>query len=145
MDKIPDNNPVSLRKTICSNISLVRSCNFPSSCTSKSFSQLRSILEAKINDQNKFNFVINHVSFFLDEYPTKLSYEKNVDTNSYDFGDLKLMVSKPLPSDLQYIQEKHDDSYKIIEVKKWDLNNNNIDLEFQLPDYIFIIFQDFKI
>lgn len=92
------------------------------------------ILEAKINDQNKFNFVINHVSFFLDEYPTKLSYEKNVDTNSYDFGDLKLMVSKPLPSDLQYIQEKHDDSYKIIEAKKWDLNKNNIDLEFQLPD-----------
>lgn len=92
------------------------------------------VLEAKINDQNKFNFVINHVSFFLDEYPTKLSYEKNVDTNSYDFGDLKLMVSKPLPSDLQYIQEKHDDSYKIIEAKKWDLNKNNIDLEFQLPD-----------
>jgi hypothetical protein len=92
------------------------------------------ILEAKINDQNKFNFVINHVSFFLDEFPTKLNYEKNKDKNSYDFGDLKLMISKPLPSDLQYIQEKKDDSYKIIEAKKWDLSKNNIDLEFQLPD-----------
>ena len=92
------------------------------------------ILEAKINDQNKFNFVINHVSFFLDEFPTKLNYEKNRDKNSYDFGDLKLMISKPLPSDLQYIQEKKDDSYKIIEAKKWDLSKNNIDLEFQLPD-----------
>lgn len=92
------------------------------------------ILEAKINDQNKFNFVINHVSFFLDEFPTKLNYEKNRDKNSYDFGDLKLMISKPLPSDLEYIQEKKDDSYKIIEAKKWDLSKNNIDLEFQLPD-----------
>ena len=92
------------------------------------------ILEAKINDQNKFNFVINHVSFFLDEFPTKLNYEKNRDKNSYDFGDLKLMISKPLPSDLKYIQEKKDDSYKIIEAKKWDLSKNNIDLEFQLPD-----------
>jgi hypothetical protein len=91
------------------------------------------VLEAKINDQNKFNFVINHVSFFLDEFPTTLNYEKNRDKNSYDFGDLKLMISKPLPSDLQYIQEKKDDSYKIIEAKKWDLNRNNIDLEFQLP------------
>jgi len=44
------------------------------------------------------------------------------------------MISKPLPSDLQYIQEKKDDSYKIIEAKKWDLSKNNIDLEFQLPD-----------
>jgi hypothetical protein len=35
---------------------------------------------------------------------------------------------------LQYIQEKKDDSYKIIEAKKWDLSKNNIDLEFQLPD-----------
>jgi Cysteine-rich secretory protein family len=92
------------------------------------------ILEAKINDQNKFNFAINHVSFFLDEFPTKLNYEKNGNKNSYDFGDLKLMVSKPLPSDLQYIQEKNDDSYKIIEAKKWDLSKNNIDLEFQIPD-----------
>ncbi|MDN5866904.1 MAG: CAP domain-containing protein [Candidatus Nitrosocosmicus sp.] len=92
------------------------------------------ILEAEINDQNKFNFVINHVSFFLDEVPTKLNYEKNRDKNSYDFGDLKLMISKPLPSDLEYIQEKKDDSYNIIEAKKWDLNKNNIDLEFQLPD-----------
>jgi hypothetical protein len=92
------------------------------------------ILEAKINDPNKFNFVINHVSFFLDEFPTKLNYEKNRDKNGYNFGDLKLMISKPLPSDLQYIQEKKDDSYKIIEAKKWDLSKNNIDLEFQLPD-----------
>ena len=92
------------------------------------------ILEAKIKDENKFNFVINHVSFFLDEFPTKLNYEKNRDKNSYDFGDLKLMISKPLPSDLKYVQENKDDSYKIIEAKKWDLNNNNIDLEFQLPD-----------
>ena len=91
-------------------------------------------MEAKINDQNKFNFVINHVSFFLDEFPTKLNYEKNRDKNSYDFGDFKLMISKPLPSNLQYIQEKKDDSYKIIEAKKWDLSKNNIDLEFQLPD-----------
>jgi hypothetical protein len=44
------------------------------------------------------------------------------------------MISKPLPSDLKYVQENKDDSYKIIEAKKWDLNNNNIDLEFQLPD-----------
>jgi hypothetical protein len=92
------------------------------------------VLEAKLNDQNKFNFVINHVSFFLDEFPTKLNYEKNRDKNSYDFGDLRLMISKPLSSDLQYIQEKKDDSYKIIEAKKWDLSKNNIDLEFQLPD-----------
>lgn len=91
-------------------------------------------LEAKVNSQNKFNFIINHVSFFLDEFPTKLNYEKNRDRNSYDFGDLKLMISKPLPSDLQYVQEKKDDSYKIIEAKKWDLSKNNIDLEFQLPD-----------
>jgi len=35
---------------------------------------------------------------------------------------------------LQYIQEKKDDSHKIIEAKKWDLSKNNIDLEFQLPD-----------
>lgn len=91
-------------------------------------------LKAKINDPDNFNFAINHASFFLDEYPTKLNYEKNKDKNSYDFGDLKLMVSKPLPSDLKYIPEGDDDTYKIIEAKKWELNKNDIDLEFQIPD-----------
>jgi len=91
-------------------------------------------LKARINDPDNFNFVINHVSFFLDEYPTKLNYEKNKDKNSYDFGDLKLMVSKPLPSDLKYVQEGGDDTYKIVEAKKWELNKGDIDLEFQIPD-----------
>lgn len=91
-------------------------------------------LEARISDPDKFDFVINHVSFFLDEFPTKLHYEKNRDKNSYDFGDLKLMVSKPLPSDLEYIQEKEGDTYKIIEAKKWELNEGDINLEFQIPE-----------
>ena len=91
-------------------------------------------LQARINDPDKFNFVINHVSFFLDEFPTKLNYENNRDKNSYDFGDLKLMVSKPLPSDQEYIQEEEDDTYKIIEAKKWELNEDDINLEFQIPD-----------
>lgn len=91
-------------------------------------------LEARISDPDKFNFVINHVSFFLDEFPTRLNYENNRDKNSYDFGDLKLMVSKPLPSDLKYIQDKEDDTYKIIEAKKWELNEDDINLEFQIPE-----------
>lgn len=91
-------------------------------------------LEARISDPDNFNFEINHVSFFLDEFPTKLNYEKNRDKNSYDFGDLKLMVSKPLPSDLEYVQEKEDSTYRIIEANKWELNENDINLEFQIPD-----------
>lgn len=89
-------------------------------------------LEAKINETINFDFDINHVSFFLDEFPTKLNYEKYKDKNSYDFGDLKLMISKPLPSDLEYIPEQ--DTYKIIEAKKWEFKNDNINLEFQLPE-----------
>jgi hypothetical protein len=74
------------------------------------------------------------VSFFLDEFPTKLDYEKNRDKNSYDFGDLKLMVSKPLPPDLEYVQEKEDSTYRIIEANKWELNEEDINLEIQIPD-----------
>ena len=44
------------------------------------------------------------------------------------------MVSKPLPSDLKYIQDKEDDTYKIIEAKKWELNEDDINLEFQIPE-----------
>lgn len=91
-------------------------------------------LEARINDPDNFNFEINHVSFFLDEFPTKLDYEKNRDKNSYDFGDLKLMVSKPLPPDLEYVQEKEDSTYRIIEANKWELNEEDINLEIQIPD-----------
>lgn len=91
-------------------------------------------LEARISDPDNFNFEINHVSFFLDEFPTKLNYEKNRDKNSYDFGDLKLMVSKPLPSDLEYVQEKEDNTYRIIEANKWELNEDDINLEFKIPD-----------
>ena len=91
-------------------------------------------LEARINDPDRYNFVINHVSFFLDEFPTKLNYDKNKDINSYGFGDLKLMVSKPLPADLKYVQEDNDNSYKIIEAKKWDLNKDDINLEMEIPD-----------
>lgn len=91
-------------------------------------------IEARINDPDRYNFVVNHVSFFLDEFPTKLNYEKNKDVNSYGFGDLKLMVSKPLPSDLKYVQEGDDDSYKIIEAKKWNLSKDDIHLEMEIPD-----------
>ena len=91
-------------------------------------------VEAKINNPDNFNFVVNHVSFFLDEFPTKLSYEENKNINTYDYGDLKLMVSKPLPSDLQYVQENEDDSYKIIEAKKWELNPDDINLEMEIPE-----------
>lgn len=91
-------------------------------------------LKAKILNPNKFNFTINHVSFFLDKYPTKLDYEKNRDKNNYDLGDLEFMVSKPLPSDKEYLQV--DEGYKIIEAKKWELNKDYLDLEFQLPETI---------
>ena len=89
-------------------------------------------LLATILDQNKYNFTINHVSFFLDDHPTKLNYEKNKNKNSYELGDLKLMVSKPLPDDKKYIQE--DDSYRIIEAKKWNSTDSNIEMEIKLPE-----------
>lgn len=91
-------------------------------------------LEARINDPDRYNFVINHVSFFLDEFPTKLNYDENKDVNSYGFGDLKLMVSKPLPEDLKYVQDDDNNSYKIIEAKKWELNKDDINLEIEIPD-----------
>ncbi len=90
------------------------------------------ILEAKILEQNNVNFRINHVSFFLDNHPTKIEYEKNKNKNHYELGDLKLMVSEPLPSNEKYLQQ--EDSFKIIEAKKWELDNNDIDLEIKLPD-----------
>ncbi len=90
-------------------------------------------LEAKIMEQNKINFQINHVSFFLDDHPTKIVYEKNKNKTNYELGDLKLIVSKPLPSYVKYLQQD-EGSYEIIEAKKWDLDNNNIDLEIKIPD-----------
>ncbi|MGD9674720.1 MAG: hypothetical protein AB7U98_14735 [Candidatus Nitrosocosmicus sp.] len=88
-------------------------------------------LQARILDQSKYNFTINHVSFFLDDHPTNLTYEKNKNKNSYDWGDLKLMVSKPLPSDEKYVQD--DDSYRIVEADKWNSTTSNINLEMDLP------------
>lgn len=95
-------------------------------------------VKAKIlNDSNKTidnNFTINHIAFYLDDKPTKIQYEKNKDRNSYDFGDLKLMVSKPLKSDKVYQQQS--DTYRIIEAKKWVVQKNNIDLEIKIPNTI---------
>lgn len=93
-------------------------------------------LQAKILDPNNYNFTINHVSFFLDDHPTKLNYEKNKSKNSYELGDLKLMVSKPLPPDKKYVQE--DDSYKINEAKKWNSTNSDINMEIEIPDSLSI-------
>ncbi|MBA3750940.1 MAG: hypothetical protein H0X03_08655 [Nitrosopumilus sp.] len=90
-------------------------------------------LEAKILEQNNVNFKINHVSFFLDDNPTKLEYEKNKNKNHYEFGDLKLMVSKPLSSNEKYLQQE-EDSYTIIEAKKWESDNNMLKLEIKLPE-----------
>ena len=89
-------------------------------------------IQARILDQSKYNFSINHISFFLDEHPTNLSYEKNKNKNSYDLGDLKLMVSKPLPPFEKYIQG--DDSYRIVEADKWNSTTSTINLEMSLPD-----------
>jgi hypothetical protein len=88
-------------------------------------------LEAKILEQNNVNFKIDYVSFFLDNHPTKIEYDKNKNKTHYDLGDLKLIVSKPLPSDKKYKQQ--EDSFKIIEAKKWDVDNNIIKLEIKLP------------
>lgn len=92
-------------------------------------------LEAKILEQNKTNFLINHVSFFLDDHPTKIVYEKNKNKTHYEFGDLKLIVSKPLPPYIKYLQQD-DGSYQIIEAKKWDLDKNGVNLEIRLPEYL---------
>lgn len=91
-------------------------------------------LQAKFLDHPKYNFAINHISFFLDDHPTTLNYEKNKNKNGYDLGDLKLMVSKPLPSFTKYVQE--DDSYKVIEAENWNSTNNSVDMEMNLPDDI---------
>ena len=88
-------------------------------------------LQARILDQSKYNFTINHVSFFLDDHPTNLSYEKNKNKNSYDLGDLKLMVSKPLSLYEKYVQG--NDSYRIVEADKWNSTTSNINLEMNLP------------
>lgn len=88
-------------------------------------------LQARILDQSKYNFTINHISFFLDDHPTNLSYEKNKNKSSYDLGDLRLMVSKPLPSYEKYVQG--DDSYRIVEADKWNSSTSNINLEMNLP------------
>jgi hypothetical protein len=90
-------------------------------------------LEAKFLDQNETNFQINYVSFFLDNHPTKTEYEKNKNKTHYELGDLKLIVSKPLPSHIKYVQQD-DSSFKIIEAKKWDFDKNNIDMEINLPE-----------
>jgi hypothetical protein len=92
-------------------------------------------LEAKIREKNKTNFLINHVSFFLDDHPTKIVYEKNKNKTHYELGDLKLIVSKPLPPFIKYLQQD-DGSYQIIEAKKWDLDKNSVNLEIKLPDYM---------
>ena len=92
-------------------------------------------LEAKILEQNKTNFLINHVSFFLDDHPTKIVYEKNKNKTHYELGDLKLIVSKPLPQYIKYLQQD-DGSYQIIEAKKWDLDKNGVNLEIKLPEYL---------
>lgn len=93
---------------------------------------------SKQNDINKSsddgNFTINHIAFYLDDKPTKIQYEKNKNKSSYDFGDLKLMVSKPLTSDKKYIQQSK--SYKIIEAKKWEIDKDNINLEIKIPSTI---------
>lgn len=93
-------------------------------------------LQAKILDPNNYNFTINHVSFFLDDHPTKLNYEENKNKNSYELGDLKLMVSKPLPAYEKYVQE--DNSYKIVEAEKWDSTMSNINMEMKIPDALSI-------
>ncbi len=92
-------------------------------------------LEAKILEQNKTDFLINPVSFFLDDHPTKIVYEKNKNKTHYELGDLKLIVSKPLSPYIKYLQQDNG-SYQIIEAKKWDLDKNDVNLEIILPEYL---------
>lgn len=89
-------------------------------------------LQARILNQSKHNYTINHVSSFLDDQPTNLNYKKNKNKNSYELGELKLMVSKPLPPYEKYVQE--NDSYRIVEADKWNSTASNINLEIKLPD-----------
>lgn len=89
-------------------------------------------LQAKTIIQNRNNFTINHVSLFIDAPPTHMYYEKNKNKNNYHLGDLKLMVSKPLPSSMNYVQDLS--SYKIIEAKKWNLIDNNLNVKIKIPD-----------
>ena len=62
-------------------------------------------------------------------------YEKNKNKTHYELGDLKLIVSKPLPPFIKYLQQD-DGSYQIIEAKKWDLDKNGVKLEIKLPEYL---------
>jgi hypothetical protein len=92
-------------------------------------------LKAKIIEPNKVDFQINHVSFFLDDLPNRTEYEKNKNKTHYELGDLKLIVSKPLPSYVKY-QQNDNSHYKIIEAKKWDLGKYDVNLEIKIPDYM---------
>ena len=92
-------------------------------------------LEAKIIEPNKVNFQINHISFFLDDLPNRTDYEKYKNKTHYELGDLKLIVSKPLPSYIKYLQNDKS-PYKIIEAKKWDLGKDDVNLEIKIPDYL---------
>jgi hypothetical protein len=90
-------------------------------------------IEARILNFTDKQIKINHLAVFLDKFPTEIEYEHNKNKPYYEMGDLQLIVAEPLPSYKKYLQEN---SFKIVEAKKWTLEKDRIDLEFKIPDNV---------
>ncbi len=90
-------------------------------------------IEAKILNFPDRHFKINHLAVFLDAFPSEIEYEHNKNKHHYEMGELQLFVTEPLPSYKKYLQEN---SYKVVEAKKWNIEKDRIDLEFEIPDNV---------
>jgi hypothetical protein len=87
-------------------------------------------LVVKMLDPNK-NLQLSHISFYSDNLPNTMEYEKNKNKSNYSLGDPVLIISKPLEFYEQYVQPE---SYSIIEAENWDIHDESINISFELPD-----------
>jgi len=71
---------------------------------------------------------LDHIAIYYDEMPTREVYEQNKHSLSYSTGNIIATVVKPLPPGYYYKAE----GYKIIEAKRWDTDDNSVNIVFDL-------------
>ena len=68
-----------------------------------------------------------HINVFYDPIPSKDTYDRNSDRNSYEGGDLTAAVLKPLPSGYYYNEQ---DEYDVVVADKWNVSWDSMDIRF---------------
>ena len=77
------------------------------------------------------DLILDALSIYYDESPTRETYKDNIDTQSYGSGELVGVVVEPLRSGWFYEQPGN---YTLIEAGEWQVSNKGFEIEFSLQE-----------